>query len=611
MALAIFDICSLNVTMATSVEEGVKHLNVTEGSYLEYFIKSKCRLSKKSTNVYIPLSKTTFDDEFWLKKVEVGRKDKSKREKVIMMVGATGSGKTTTINAMLNYIMGVKVEDKFRLQLIEEEDSEDQTKSVTKCITAYTIHHQPGFKTDYTLTIIDTPGFGDTTGINRDKEIMAQIKTFFSTEGFDGIDILDAVGFVVPSHPPRLTPTQQYIFDSVLSVFGKDIEDNIFMFCTFASPGKKPPGVLDAVKAAKIPHSGHFKFNHEGLYCLDRNDLEEEEIKSLHTFWNLGRTNFWNFFARLNLVEPKSLQMTKEVLLERTILEDALTNIQENIMLGVNELEKLNKEKKVLKKYQQEIDGKKHIEYQVNEQFTELANVPEGFTAINCKKCNVTCLKTRYPWKDSNLEDCWLFRDVSGKADNTGCHKCPLECEWNAHKCEEKYYVIKTKRITKTLGELQESYKDVEGKKMTAEQIIKECQERIDQVGDETVKLVEKARRCIEKLDKIALKPDPLSTNDYIDLMIETEKAKAGEKLTKRIELLMQLKERQNVKKNVAMGAEKVLFDHFVRGNPIYEEIPYKGGNMTHAVEVDRNQDGYLLGKLKKIFRKFKSPKKH
>ena len=595
--------------MATSVEDEVKQLDVNkEVSYLEFFIKSKCRLSKKSPNVYIPLSKTTFDDELWLKKVEVGRKDRSKREKVIMIVGALGSGKTTTINAMFNYIMGVEIGDKFRLRLIEEEDVEDQTKSVTKCITAYTIHHQPGFKTDYTLTIIDTPSFGDTGGIIRDKEIMVQIKTFFSTEGFDGIDILDAVGFVVPSNPPRLTPTQRYIFDSVLSVFGKDIEDNIFMFYTFASPGKKPPGVLDAVKAAKIPHRGYFKFNHEGLYSQD---LDEEEIKSLNIFWNLGWINFRNFFNRLSLVEPKSLQMTKEVLLERTILEDALTNIQENIMLGVNELEKLNKEKKVLKKYQQEIDGKKHIEYQVNEQFTELADVPEGFIAINCKKCNVTCLKTRYPWKNSNLEDCWLFRDVSGKADNTGCHKCPSECEWDAHKCEEKYYVIKTRKITKTLGELQESYKDAEGKKMTAEQIIKECQERIDQVGDETVKLVEKAKGCIEKLDKIALKPDPLSTNDYIDLMIEAEKAEAGEKLTKRIQLLMQLKERQNVKKNVAMGAEKVLFDHFVRGNPIYEEIPYQGGNMTHAVEVDRNQDGYLLGKVKKIFRKFKSPKKH
>ena len=198
--------------MATSVEDEVKQLDVNkETSYLESFIKSKCRLSEKSPNVYIPLSRTTFDDELWLKKVEVGTKDKSKREKVIMMVGATGSGKTTTINAMFNYIMGVQIEDKFRLQLIEEDD-EDQTRSKPKSyIAAYTIHHQPDFKTNCTVTIIDTPGFGDTAGIIRDIEIMWQIKTFFSTEGFDGIDMLDAVGFVVPSDPPWLTPGQRYI----------------------------------------------------------------------------------------------------------------------------------------------------------------------------------------------------------------------------------------------------------------------------------------------------------------------------------------------------------------------------------------------------------------
>ena len=407
----------LSVIMATSVEDGLRQLDVNkEASYLESFIKPKCRLSEKSPNVYVPRCRTTFDDEFWLEKVEVGRKDKSKREKVIMLVGATGSGKTTTINAMLNFIMGVEFEDHFRLQLIEEEEAGDQTKSVTKCITAYTIHHQTSFKTDYTLTIIDTPGFGDTDGITRDKEIMGQIKTFFSTEGFDGVDILDAVGFVVPSNPPRLTPTQRYVFNSVLSVFGKDIEDNIFMFCTFAGLGKKPPAVLEAAKAAEIPHSGHFKFNHESIYSFDRSDSDEDEIKSLQASWNLGRTNFRNFFTRLNLVEPKSLQMTKEVLRERAELEDALTNIQENIMLGIHELEKLNKEKEVLKKYEQDMDSKKHIEYQVNEQFTELADVPDGFTAINCKTCNVTCLKTRYPWKNSNLEDCWLFRDIAGNS---------------------------------------------------------------------------------------------------------------------------------------------------------------------------------------------------
>ena len=331
--------------MTTSVEDEVKLLDVNkEASYLESFIKSKCRLSEKSPFVYIPLSKTTFDDKFWFKKVEVGRRDRSKREKVIMLVGPTGSGKTTTINAMFNYIMGVEFEDQFRLQVIEE-DAEDQTKSVTKCITSYTIHHQQGFKTDYTFTIIDIPGFGDTGGITEHKEVMVQIKTFISTKGFGSIDILDAVGFVIPSNPPRLTETQQYIFNFVPLLFGKDIEDNIFMFCTFASPFQKLPEVLDAVKTAKIPHSGHFKFNHKSLYSLD---LDGDEIKFLHMLWNLNWTNFRNFFSQLNQVKSRRLKMNQEALLARTIHEDTLTNIQENTMLGANKLEK-TKEKEVLK----------------------------------------------------------------------------------------------------------------------------------------------------------------------------------------------------------------------------------------------------------------------
>ena len=335
--------------MATSVEDEVKQLNVNkEASYLESFIKSKCRLSKKSPNVYISECRTTFTDKFGLKKVEVGRKDKSKREKVIMLVGATGSGKTTTINAMFNYIMGVEFEDQFRLQLIEEEDVEDQTKSLTKCITAFTINHQPGFKTDYTLTIIDTPGFGDTGGITADKEVMVQIKSFISKEGFGSIGILDAVGFVIPSNSSRLTETQQYIFNFVPLLLGKGIEKNIFMFYTFVNPGRKQSEVLDAVKAAKIPHSGHFKFNHEGLYLLDYNDLDEDEINFLHVFWNLNWKNFRNFFTQLNQLKSRRLKMTQEGLLERTVHEDTLTNIQENTILGTNKLEK-TKEKEVLK----------------------------------------------------------------------------------------------------------------------------------------------------------------------------------------------------------------------------------------------------------------------
>ena len=57
------------------------------------------------------------------------------------------------------------------------------------------------------------------------KKSTNQIKTFFTTAGPSGIDRLDAVAFVAQSSLARLTPSQKYIFESILAIFGKDIEN--------------------------------------------------------------------------------------------------------------------------------------------------------------------------------------------------------------------------------------------------------------------------------------------------------------------------------------------------------------------------------------------------
>ena len=96
-----------------------------------------------------------------------------------MVVGATGAGKSTLINGMINYLFGIKWGDDFRYKLITDEGKQSQAVSQTEWISAYTFHWWNSSPLPYTLTIIDTPGFGDTRGLERDQKITKQIKDFF------------------------------------------------------------------------------------------------------------------------------------------------------------------------------------------------------------------------------------------------------------------------------------------------------------------------------------------------------------------------------------------------------------------------------------------------
>lgn len=51
----------------------------------------------------------------------------SEEEKTIMLVGATGSGKSTLVDGIVNYVMGVSFDDPFRFTLVQLEEEEKKT----------------------------------------------------------------------------------------------------------------------------------------------------------------------------------------------------------------------------------------------------------------------------------------------------------------------------------------------------------------------------------------------------------------------------------------------------------------------------------------------------
>ena len=181
--------------------------------------------------------------------------------------------------------MEIGWKDNFRMKITLDETNLSQAQSQTSNITAYTIHHQPWFTISYAITILDTPGFGDTAGIERDKEITDQICSCFQAQSPDGVDHVDAVGFVAHSALPRVTPVQRYIFDSILSLFGKDIGDNIFMLLTFAA-GQNPQA-LSGTKVADISYKKFLKFNNSALF-MDNAGIKEEDLIFNEMFWKMG-----------------------------------------------------------------------------------------------------------------------------------------------------------------------------------------------------------------------------------------------------------------------------------------------------------------------------------
>ena len=310
---------------------------------------------------------------------------------VILVVGQTGAGKSTQIDAMLNFLLDIKWGEAVRFKVIDEQQTvsaeslqagrrciriekqlcrclhtycimiltDDMSSccelcenpefaraclnacpccsvslflpgaasSQTDAVTAYKIPAIKDGPLNANFTIIDTPGFGDTRGLHFDAKIVDQMKKFFQNFGGQ-VPSLNAVCFVTQASAARLTESQQYVWDAILSLFGKDIADNIALCFTFAD-GEKPQA-LEAVKAGGIPMVSSYKFNNSALF-VDPRSPDTGAVSKM--FWDMGKQSMQDFFHALEGFSSKSLHLTQQVLTERESLEAALESLGPQVQL--------------------------------------------------------------------------------------------------------------------------------------------------------------------------------------------------------------------------------------------------------------------------------------
>ncbi|XP_073488586.1 uncharacterized protein [Aquarana catesbeiana] len=477
---------------------------------------------------------------------EFGTAKADKKNKVIMMVGETGSGKTTLINTIVNYIFGVEWKDEYRIQLIEESNKKSQAHSQTSSITIYQINHKNYFKIPYSITIIDTPGFGDTRGIKYDEKIMQKIREFFSKCKFTEID---AICFVVQSTLARLTPTQVYIYDNILSIFGNDIKDNIIFFTTFADV--QEPNVLSAIMEADVPCAKsedgkpeYFKVNNSVVYANNRPDEVGNRVCMAQEMqWEMGMESIekclLNFLPK---IARKDLNLTKGVLAERNALEVTLDGLVQKIKEVTGKQLELEQIERALNDHKAEIEENVHFEFEVTETVKKKIESETEYST-NCHECSSTCHRDCLVSFDSMVYFCEVF-NLKGT-----CRVCAHT--FSTHFSEKSYWETFIEPKIKSYLKVKEEYEKEENKVMTLENVLIKLKDEIKELKDEELKLIQKISKKLKRLQKIALRPNPLSAVDYIQLLIEKEKREGKSGFMERIKLLEENIRRFNIMCNI------------------------------------------------------------
>ncbi|XP_067340235.1 septin-2-like isoform X2 [Channa argus] len=462
-------------------------------------------------------NKETFES---LTRLTVGEKNLKNKNKTILLVGETGTGKSTLINTLVNYTMGVKFEDNIWFEIVESE-RRSQSESQTSDVVVYEIFDKPLF---YSLTIIDTPGYGDTRGIDHDLKISERVLDLFSEK--DGIQEINAVGLVIKATENRLSDRLRYIFDSVMSLFGKDLEKNIVSLITH-SDGIVSENVLQAledlnIKCAKNEKNQpvYFMFNN----CQSKQRTKETKV-SIKNACKVSMGGMGEFRAFLEGCAPQKLMTSRKVVKTRHRLAAGIRNLQERISLIEQKQTEIQQNQEALKKYEEEMKNNETFSIEVNEIYKKKEQIVSGMwwkvfydAAVCCTVCEENC---HYP----GCTMAWYPRDC--KIMRKGrCTVCTNKCPVSAHVKENWSYVTKTRKVQKTLQEMKEKYEKNKSESGMKGTLLENLEKQMKGLAAEKDQLLEESYQLVVKLEQIALNVNSLSIHDHLDFLIEKIKEK-------------------------------------------------------------------------------------
>eukprot|EP00066_Takifugu_rubripes_P029890 XP_011619156.1 PREDICTED: uncharacterized protein LOC101079414 [Takifugu rubripes] len=333
-------------------------------TFLSSIIKKSQLIQSGSPKIYQLNTVTKITEG--LKTVTVGTKKVNRLNKTILLLGETGTGKSALINVLVNYAMGVKWEDKVWFKIVGEETTR-QSESQTSDVIMYQIFGFEGKTLPFSLTVVDTPGYGDNRDDINDDIIGERLLEWFSTDG--GVHEVHAVGLVMKASDNRLSDRLRYVFDSVASLFGANME-NMFALLTH-SGGGPPDNALTTLADAQIKYAKdeqgepvHFVFNN-----CQSDQRTRRYMRNLKNAWEFSEDEMKRFMEVLNVTEAQTLRTTVAVINQRNQLKECIINIQDKLKFIELKKTQIDQEKALYIKCKEKMKANKNYEEDVDEPY--------------------------------------------------------------------------------------------------------------------------------------------------------------------------------------------------------------------------------------------------
>uniref|UniRef100_A0A6B2L0W1 G domain-containing protein n=1 Tax=Arcella intermedia TaxID=1963864 RepID=A0A6B2L0W1_9EUKA len=377
----------------------------------------------------------------------------------MLVVGETGSGKSTFINLLENYYhsgdpdhLKVAIPTKYLRSTEQYSHSEDNVKDTASSKTSLCSSYKFG-----NSEFIDTPGISDTRGIDKDNENIIQILEYAAnTESLNGMIL------VINGTNSRLTINMKNVITRLYGNLPNDMKDNILVVLTNCWEYNCNFDV------------SHLPFTPQQVYYMNNSIFSGDPRKwkndpfvknTLTKEFERSKNVVHDIVSFSNMLNPISTKSFKDILKLRFIIKKELhearlnivklQKIQDEMIIAENMIEKYGAEAKKNEDFVQ----KKKITTTVCVSVDHLNTLCENCSEVCHEKCSLEEISTK---GDNAFIYCTAMggNSLNYITGNAFCTVCTGKCHYSHHYHARKKFVKKQQIIEEIFEEMKSKYEE-------------------------------------------------------------------------------------------------------------------------------------------------------